>query len=133
VFLCLRERCLITTRVQVVGPEHTPLAVAATIVRDHSSRLDTTALRQAVEQAIRNFLSPLTGGVGGQGWEFGRSVYRSELYQVIESVPGVDHVQQLLLNGSATQGAVPLVTLTSLVQLDSNLVTVVDPATVPGA
>jgi hypothetical protein len=133
VFLFLRERCLITTRVWVVGPKYEPLTVAATIVRDRGSRLDTTAVRQAVEQTIGNFLSPLSGGVWGQGWEFGRSVYRSELYQVIEGIPGVDHIQQLLLNGSATRGAVPLATRTSLVRLDSNLVTVVDSATTRGA
>ena len=122
VFAFLRKRCLITTRVRVVGPDYTCVRIAVTVVRDFSGRVSS----QKVEEAIRTFLSPLTGGVDGTGWEFGRAVFRSELYQLIEGIAGVDHVRQLLLNGHATAYAVPLSSSTSLVFLQEVLVTVVD-------
>jgi hypothetical protein len=50
-----------------------------------------------VEQAVRTWLSPLRGGAGGDGWPSGRAVYRSELYQRVESLELVDHVERLAL------------------------------------
>jgi hypothetical protein len=47
----------------------------------------------------------LTGGANGQGWPFGRPVYRSEVYQVIESVTGVTCVDQVSLSGKSCDSA----------------------------
>jgi len=41
------------------------------------------------------FLHPLTGGLDGQGWAFGRKPYQSDLYALIEDIPGVDYVRRL--------------------------------------
>ena len=51
-------------------------------------------------------MDPYTGWLDGQGWPFGRKVYRSELYQEIEGIEGVDHVETLLVNGDAGGSAV---------------------------
>ncbi|MGH9938136.1 MAG: hypothetical protein ACREAM_17970 [Blastocatellia bacterium] len=126
VFLFLNARRLITTRVRVVAPIYTAVSVAVAAVRDFGSRLDAATVQQKVEQAVRDFLSPLIGGVDGKGWEFGRPVFRSELYQLIEGISGVDHVRQLLLNGDPARKEAPLATSTSLARLVSNTVTVVD-------
>ena len=126
VFLFLNARRLITTRVSVVAPIYTPVSVAVVVVRDFGSRLDAATVQQKVEQSVRDFLSPLSGGVDGKGWEFGRPVFRSELYQIIEGISGVDHVRELLLNGDPTRREALLATSTSLVRLVSNTVTVVD-------
>ena len=126
VFEFLRSRRLITTRVQVVEPHYTPISIAVTIVRDLSSRLPRDNVQQKVSQTIQDFLSPFKGGVDGSGWEFGRSVFRSELYQAIESIPGVDRVQRLLLNGDEIIGELKLALPTSLVKLDELRVTVGD-------
>jgi predicted phage baseplate assembly protein len=126
VFQFLRQRCLITTRVGVVPPRYVRVRVGVTIVRAANSRLNRDTVRQNVEQAVRNFLSPLSGGVDGKGWEFGRSVFRSELYQIIEGIDGVDHVQRLLMNGSEITGEVRLNSPTALVRLEELTVTVVD-------
>ena len=47
--------------------------------------------------AIDRFLDPMAGGPDGRGWPFGRDVYRSEVLQVIDNVPGVDYVESLEL------------------------------------
>jgi Baseplate J-like protein len=128
VFKFLHPRRLITTRVQVVPPDYKSVRIAVTVVRDFSRRLTQDTVKQRVKQAIQDFLSPVAGGVDRTGWEFGRSVFRSELYQAIESVPGVDRVQRLLLNGDEIIGELRLESSTSLVRLDDDnlIVTVVD-------
>ncbi len=55
------------------------------------------ATQPSVPQATPTPLPP-------PGWPFGRSVYRAEVLQVIQSVAGVDHVESLELSGD---GAAP--------------------------
>ncbi len=119
----LRQRCLITTRPIVVAPAYEEISIAVSVVPDSSSRFNKSTIQRIVESAIRNFLDPLRGGSDGTGWEFGRSVFRSELYQVIEGVRGVDHVRRLSLNQSDTVTEVSLSEL-SLVHLDKSALTV---------
>lgn len=132
VFGFLRARRLIATRVQVVPPSYTDVRIEAIVVRDPASLLSPEAVRQSVEAAIRDFLSPLRGGVDGTGWEFGRSVFRSELYQRIEGLPGVDHTRLLVMNGDEQIGELQLAPIDpdqrsrSLVHLAELRVTVVD-------
>ena len=54
-------------------------------------------VRHTVVKAVRDFLHPTRGGDDGHGWPLGRSIFRSELYAIIEGLPGVDHVGELLL------------------------------------
>jgi hypothetical protein len=54
-------------------------------------------------QAIRvleQYLHPLHGGEDGQGWPFGRSVYVSEIYELLDRLPGVDYVVKTVDAGS---------------------------------
>jgi hypothetical protein len=52
-------------------------------------------LQGTVIAALERFLHPLTGRWDGQGWPLGRRPYRSDLYRLLEAVPGVQHVQSL--------------------------------------
>ncbi|NTU41444.1 MAG: putative baseplate assembly protein [Nitrospirales bacterium] len=81
---------LVTTGVSVVAPEYVTVSISCTIkVRKRSSPSLVTDL---VNKALMEFLDPLKGGPDGDGWQFGRSVYPSEIYQVIDGVEGVDYV-----------------------------------------
>ena len=93
----LRERVPICTRLQVLAPQYSAIHLEATVVRGRQSRLDRATVRQNVIKAVRDFLHPTRGGDDGRGWPFGRSIFRSELYALIEGLPGVDHVHELLL------------------------------------
>jgi len=127
VFAFLRSRRLIGTRVRVFEPEYQPpVSIDVAVVADKSTRLSKTSLHHNVEKAIRLFLNPLKGGRDGTGWEFGRSVFRSELYQVIETLAGVDHVRQLLLNQNEIVDEIPLASPLSLVDLKTLTVVVLD-------
>jgi hypothetical protein len=126
VFQFLSHRRLITARVRVVGPEYVPVAIQVTVVRDQATRLSDSTVKSNVAAAITRYLGPLTGGKDGSGWEFGRSIYRSEIDQLVEGIAGVDHVAELLLNGDAATPELSLPSLTSLVQLTGLTVLVRD-------
>ncbi len=86
----LDKRRLLGTRHHVVLADLVPVGVRARLVATSSSRpsdIHATALAR-----LRSFADPVTGGVDGTGWPFGRDVYLSEVYQLLSSVPGVDHV-----------------------------------------
>ena len=52
---------------------------------------------QAVRERLLRFLDRVEGGEQGTGWPFGRDVHASELYQVLEEAPEIDHVVSLEL------------------------------------
>jgi predicted phage baseplate assembly protein len=93
----------IGTRVEVTGPVYLELTVRATV--EACTGVARTALQDRVVAALNRFLDPLTGGPDGTGWPFGRDVYRSEILQVIDQTPGVDHVVslELVANGGDPQ------------------------------
>jgi hypothetical protein len=91
----LDERRPLTTRHHVVAPDYVAVTVAATLFLQEDV-LASVVRRQAVE-AVRSFFHPVTGGADGQGWPFGRAVYVSEVYELLDAVPGVDYVEDVVL------------------------------------
>ncbi len=92
----LAPRRLLTVRQHVAAPVYVP--VTPEIVLATRPDVAVEPLRRQVAAALERFLDPRTGGPDGRGWPFGRDVYVSELYQLLErDVPGVDHVVDLAL------------------------------------
>ena len=91
----LDKHRLITTMIHVIGPEYVQVSVnaAVKIERGHESG----TVRYGVENALKQFLHPIMGGSDGDGWQFGRSVFKSEIYELIDGVDGVDCVQELYM------------------------------------
>jgi len=102
----LDRRRLITTRLFVRGPEYvtTDIDIRVTAQPGASSQ----RLKAAIDSRIREFHHPLEGGDQGSGWPLGRSIYRSELFQLVESVEGVDHVRQIVIGGTPSLSEKPL-------------------------
>jgi hypothetical protein len=95
VFDFIDTRRLITTRVHVVAPSYEKICVdAALAIRDKESG---RTMQAKVADVLKRFFHPLEGGYDGKGWPFGRPVYASEVYQVIEEQSGVDYVDSLVL------------------------------------
>ena len=93
VCLHLDKHRLITTGIHVKAPDYVKVSVNAEVkIR---GRYESDKVRHRLEEALKTFLHPLTGGPEGEGWPFGRSVYKSELYELIDGVEGVDCVQKL--------------------------------------
>lgn len=91
----VNRRRIIGSRIEVVGPTYLEVAVRAQVRA--LAGASKAALSQKITDALNAFLHPLTGGPEGTGWPFGRDVYRGEILQVIDGVPGVDYVASLEL------------------------------------
>jgi len=91
----LEPRVLLTTRVHVVPPFFVDLNVKATVV-PLPDQLDADVQR-SVAQAVSAYLDPHTGGDEGDGWPFGRDVFASELFALIDELDEVDYVTSLSL------------------------------------
>jgi hypothetical protein len=85
----LERHRLLTERVAVEPPVYVDVEIDAS-VRIHPGRHEQ-GRATAIQTAIQAYLDPLTG-YDGTGWPFGRPLYRSEIYELIERVNGVDHV-----------------------------------------
>jgi hypothetical protein len=98
----LEPRRLLTTKVHVVGPRYLSIRVQMTLMlKADASETDVQSL---ATNTLQHFFDPLTGGLEGQGWPFGRHIYVSELYQLLDRLPGVDFVTPTTRsNGKAQQ------------------------------
>lgn len=62
---------------------------------DASLYMYKDALRTQAMRTLHQFFDPLEGGPAGTGWPFGRDVYVSEVYQKIDTLPGVDYATRI--------------------------------------
>ncbi len=106
----LDERRLITTKLNVTKPRFVEISVSVDVVMKPLAPKGE-GLKREMENAIRKYVNPLTGGPDGKGWPFGRTLHKSDLLKVIESVPGVDFVETLQLYNEDKKAAVEKVEL----------------------
>jgi baseplate J-like protein len=93
----LDERRLVGTRLFVRGPLYTAVKLDVKVAAETNTRSEV--VREEVENTLTGYFDPLEGGEEGRGWPFGRPVSASELYRLIEAIPGVDHVESIVMNG----------------------------------
>ena len=100
----LDERRLITCRHHVVKPDYTDASLRAEVVA--IPKVEKANLKKEVIKNLKEFFHPLDGGPESeqQGWPFGRDIYASEVYEVIEGTEGVEHVASLSLCTRAEGG-----------------------------
>ena len=83
----------------VIPPIYIKVSVQATAVRLPTFGDDT--VKKSILDSLNSFLSPFKGGGSdGNGWPFGRPVYLSEMYALLDRVKGVDYIKSLTLAGS---------------------------------
>lgn len=92
----LNQRRLITTRIHVTGPKYKAIQVDIRI--SLKQNIDESAVMAAAANETETYFDQVTGGPDATGWPLGRDIYRSELYQLLEGIEGVDHVHRILLN-----------------------------------
>ena len=90
----LEPRRLLTTRLHVVGPRYVEIRVNLRLHLRDGADLDSVDADSdsSIVSLLTNFFSPHRGGPEGRGWPFGRNVYKSELYRLLDSHPVVDYV-----------------------------------------
>ena len=91
----LNRRRVLGTRVEVAGPTYLEVRVRARVKGLPGTARE--ALARRLGEALDAFFHPLSGGPDRSGWVFGRAIYVSEVYQVLDETEGVDHVLALEL------------------------------------
>ena len=89
----LDEHRLLTTEVHVVPPEYVKVAVHAVVVTN--PHFDPNDVMRRIQFALQTYLDVLDNSDPTKGWEFGRAVYKGDLYGVISQQAGVEYVQNL--------------------------------------
>lgn len=88
----LLPRCLITTRLHVTLPVYIALRIQVRL-RINPDALETVVLNSALN-ALQHYFDPLNGWAHGLGWPLGQNVYVSDIYALLDKVPGVDYVEK---------------------------------------
>jgi hypothetical protein len=124
----LDERRTLTTHHHVVAPRYAPVRLRALVVlrRDvpeaavrvsdeelaatgktaeefriaYWNHLDDLDPRRPLLAVLERFFDPVRGGRDRAGWPFGRSVYLSEVYELLEREPMVEYVPTVQLCGT---------------------------------
>lgn len=91
----LNQRRLLTTEVYVVPPTYQQVEVRAEIIAANTA--DLGEIKLAVEESLKTYFHPLTGGEEGLGWPFGESIYFSRVYRRILETPGVERIERLTI------------------------------------
>ncbi|HEX3048554.1 MAG TPA: putative baseplate assembly protein [Bacillota bacterium] len=109
--------------IQLTGPGYLEVRVAAKVrlCDINSAKIVLNRIRENLDK----FFHPVYGGPEGQGWEFGRNVYSSEVYEVIESTAGVDYVAELQLNAAMLSYQLEIKITSSAIYPKNSVVTAV--------
>ena len=85
----IEPRRMLGTRLHVVGPRPVPLTVQVTLNLLPDTPPEPMPTNAAA--ALKRFFDPVVGR-DGTGWPFGRDVYVSEIYRLLDGLAGVDFV-----------------------------------------
>lgn len=88
----LDERRLLTSLLIVSEPEYVWVSSEAKVRL--KPKADPVQVRLSVERELYRYFNPLFGGPEGKGWPFGRDLIVSEVYARIQSVSGVEYVEE---------------------------------------
>ena len=86
------------SQINLIGPRYIRVGVQAGVT--FTSIREAKTIEGKIIDNLKQFFHPLHGGPEKKGWDFGRNVYISKVYEVIENTDGVDYVDELCLNAS---------------------------------
>ncbi len=86
----LDQHRLITTELYVIGPTYRQVEIIGNVVVLPTANLGQVTL--ALQQKLLAYFNPLTGGDENKGWDFGGTIYFSEVYRQILITPGVARI-----------------------------------------
>lgn len=98
--LHLEKHRLLGTEIHVSSPHYIKVNVNVTITPP--SGFSDEKLRNDIIRELNLFLHPIKGWNDNKGWPIGRDVYHSEIYELLETIVGVDCVITLSLSGNDT-------------------------------
>jgi hypothetical protein len=93
----LEKHRLLGTTIHIEDP--TFINVNVNVIISPMPGIAKEDLTNKIDIALKKFLHPLKGWKDEKGWPIGGNVYRSDIYDVIEKIDGVNCVTKLLLSG----------------------------------
>jgi predicted phage baseplate assembly protein len=91
----LDEHRIVGTAVEIGTPYYQGISVAALVYAVPGR--PAALVRQRAIDTLTEYINPLTGGADGVGWPFDRDLNAAAVAQLIESVEGVERVDEVLL------------------------------------
>lgn len=91
----LDNRRTIGARVLVEPPAYQGVTVVAMLRARPWA--DPNRLQRTATDALYAYLHPITGGMDGTGWPFGRPVHMGEVYALLQRLPGTEIVEDVRL------------------------------------
>lgn len=99
----LNEWKLLGTQLHLVGPSYVGLKLSANLYLVEGAI--AADVKDEAEAALRRFLNEYQGGKDGKGWPFGRNLYYSDLYALLDTLSGIDFVTGLSVSPSLTDNS----------------------------
>jgi predicted phage baseplate assembly protein len=91
----LDERRLLTVQLAVSSPYYRWVIVQAKVKA--KAKTDSKRVKIEVERKLYQYISPVGDGMDDTGWPFGRDILASDLFSVIQGLPGVDYIEEIKL------------------------------------
>ncbi len=82
-------------QINLIPPNYLRVDVVAKVAVKSIS--DAKEVENLGFKKLMQFFHPLEGGADGKGWEFGRDVYKSEIYETLEEIEKVDYIHEITL------------------------------------
>jgi hypothetical protein len=90
----LDERRILGTMIEIGTPYYQGVTVA-TLLAVRPGR-PASLVRDRALAALYSYLNPISGGVDGSGWGFDTDLNAASVFQLLESVEGVERVDEVL-------------------------------------
>lgn len=99
-------RRLLTTQVYVVKPRYFAFRIQIKLRLKPDAEENKVKNRAIAD--LKKFFHPLGIGKEATGWIFGRDIYVSEIYELLDRVEGVDYVQQRTQGNILLEEVIPM-------------------------
>ncbi len=97
----LSDRKLIGTKLRVEAPVYIDLAITVQVVL-MKEIVESGYIKEKVQAEVRRSLHPVYGGEQNSGWVFGFPVQKDYIGSVIEKVPEIHHVEEIIIKNLNT-------------------------------
>ena len=101
----LQRRSIPGLRISIEEVEITRVKLGVVlVVPTHLADSFRKAIVNQAEDVLHYYLNPYTGGPEGKGWPFGKQLHVSEIYQILQHIPGVEYVKDVSFKVSKSDG-----------------------------
>ncbi len=101
----LARRCLVNVRPTVRLAKVSPVDVSVVVrLRPNANFM---LVREHARGWVRRFLDPYHGGLDGQGWPFGGTLYAQDFSRMVNDIHEVRHVVEVHVYPVTTEGSAP--------------------------